>query len=132
MLDNTLTLSVDPENDGNPVNETWTRLAESNGRSTYKGPLHTFVNKDVLDFFATLPKRIKDFFGVAKSGFRFTESITVATPSGGTVEAPLIGEVRFAVPVGATEAQMQNLRQRMVTVLDNDAIMVKVQENLET
>lgn len=131
MLDNTITLSVDPENDGGPVNQAFTRIEEFQNRSVYKSPTHSFVSRDTLSFYRTLPKKSGIFNGALKSSQKFSTDVEVPTSDGGTVVLPLIGEVNFSVPVGTSAAQCMALRQRIVSSLDLDALQIKCMEGLE-
>lgn len=131
MLDNTITLSVDPENDGGPVNQVFTRIEEYQNRSVYKGPNHSFVNRDTLSFYRTPPKKSGIFNGTLKTAQKFSTDITVATSDGGTTVLPLIGQVDFSVPIGATAAQCMALRQRILAALDLDALQTKAMEGQE-
>lgn len=132
MLDNTITLAVDVQNNGTLINAVYTRIDEAQNRSKYKSPSHSFSLRDTLDFYRTYPTKTKDFNGVAKSAFKFTTDIEV--PGVVTTEtriAPLIAEVSFSLPVGFTTAEVLQLRQRIIALLDNDNLMARVNEGLE-
>lgn len=132
MLDNSYTFAVDVANNGTTENQIFVRFEEYLNRSLYKGPDHTLVSRDVLGFYRTMPTKSGNFNGVAKSSFKLTTDTSVpGVDSTTSLTAPLIGEVNFSLPVGATAADMKILRQRLISILDNDTIMVKLTEQLE-
>jgi hypothetical protein len=124
MLDNIITLPVDELHDATDVNCAYTRHEESVNRTVYISPDHSLVAPDLLTFYRTPVKQSGNFRGVAKTSAKFSQSILVdgvdATTS---VSAPIIIDVGFSVPVGATPAQVLLARQRAVALLDLDAIM---------
>lgn len=131
MLDNVITLSVDVENNGTAVNTDFTRYEEFQNRSTYIGGNHSIDAVDTLQFYRTFPKSSGNFKGVAKSSFKRTKSITVLGVDGvARLTSPLIAEVSFSIPVGATPAQVLLLRQELVATLDLDVIMNAVNNQL--
>lgn len=135
-LDQTITLSVDTANTGTPSDQVFSRHDDQTypNRTDYiLKALHTLAARCMLSFYRTLPKRAANFLGVAKTAFKFTQDIDVAgADPATTVQAPLILEVKFAVPVGATAAQVVELRQRAIALLDDDAIMddVNMQQSI--
>lgn len=125
MLADTLTISVDEENDGvGPVNHVFTRFEDTPTRSTYIGANHSLSARDTLNFYRTLPKPSGNFNGVAKTALKFSKDIVVDGRDGADVTAPIIIEVSASIPVGATAAQVLVARQRVVSLLDLDAVMV--------
>lgn len=129
MLDNTVTLSVDEQNDGvGPVNHVYTRFDESQNRTTYIHSTHTLSAKDTLTFYRTLPKPSGNFKGVAKSATKFSKEIAVLGVDGSNITSALIVEVSISLPVGATAAQAMIARQKVVSLMDLDAVMVPAME----
>ena len=132
MLDNTITLAVDKLNTGALTNVVFSRQEEYQNRAKYISPAHTLAMRDTLDFYRTFPTKTKDFNGVAKSGFKFTVDTVVPGVDASTTRiAPQIAEVSFSLPIGFTTAHLIELRQRIIAVLDNDALMVRINERLE-
>lgn len=132
MLDNTITLAVDKLNSGAITNVAFSRQEEFQNRAKYISPAHTLAKRDTLDFYRTFPSKTKDFNGVAKSGFKFTVDTEVPGVDPATSRiAPQIAEVSFSLPIGFTTAQLVELRQRIIAVLDNDALMLRINERLE-
>lgn len=125
MLDNTISLDVDVENDGIDLDtQTFTRFEEYLNRSVYIGENHTLSAKDTLAFYRTAPKPTSVFKGVAKSAVKFSKEIGVLGVDGvSTITSPIIVEVGFSIPVGASTAQVLEMRQRVVALLDTDAVM---------
>lgn len=132
MQANTLTLSVDPANDSNPEDQVYTRHEENVNRSTYIGVGHTVDSRILLQLYRSAPKRNGVTRGTSKSTVKFTEDIAVSNVAGdGDIVLPLICEISFSVPVGATAAQTMELRQRAVSILDDDSIMADLNDTLE-
>lgn len=123
MQPNTVTLAVDILNTDVTTNQVYTRIEELVNRSTYGGPGHSFSSTNSLQLYRTNPVRSGSFLGAAKTSVKFTESVTVPSAEGEDTTYPLIVEVSFSVPVGTTSAKVLELRQRVIALLDDDAIM---------
>lgn len=131
MLDNTINLSVDTLNNGTPSNRVYIRYDEYQNRSIYKGPAHTLTTRDTLGVYRTPVKANGADNGVAKSAFKLTQDISVPGKSSTEmVVKPLICDVSFSIPVGATAAQTLEFRQRMIAAIDH-AIAARVVDELE-
>ena len=132
MLDNTLTLSVDTTNDGSPEDQTVTRFDSLQDRSIYKFENDTYVVRDMLNFYRTVPKRNGNSLGVKKSAFKLTQDQVVPGVDETTTRtAPALLDVSFALPVGTTAAAAMVLRQRAIALLDDDAFIERLTNNLE-
>lgn len=121
MLENTLTLSL--PNGGTPVNMTITRIDVFQNRSVYHEPSHSTTMRKTCGFYRTLPKRSGDFLGVSKSAAKSTVDIAVTDAKGATVTAPMIGEISFSVPIGATEAAIDTLLDRLDALISNRSVL---------
>jgi hypothetical protein len=119
MQSNSITLSVDLANDGNPTDQVFTRFEELVNRSTYVGPGHSLASPHTMQLYRTLPKRTGTFLGAAKSSIKFTKTIIVDDADGNETKKPIIGEASFSIPVGASAAETLALRQHFVSALDN-------------
>ena len=105
------------------------RVEETINRSTYSetvshagGVVHTDVLRNQVQFYRTFPKRSGASRGAAKLAAKFTRDISVANSDGsGDIVLPLIGEVSFSIPVGATHDQISNLRRRIWALLEESA-----------
>lgn len=131
MQPNTIVLPVDLANNGTVVNQTFTRSEELVNRSTYRGPGNTLAVRNVAQLYRTLPKRTGAFLGACKTSVKFTRDITVLDAAGASVVAPLILELSFSVPVGASDADILALRQHGVAILDLDAVMIGLNSQAE-
>jgi hypothetical protein len=132
MLDNVITLAVDELNDTNTVDHVFNRYDEFQNRSVYSGENHQLTARDILTFYRTFQKVSGNFRGVAKSSAKFTQDFVVDGVDGvSQLTSPLIAEVNFSIPVGVTVADQLVMRQRIVTLLDTDAIMVALNNTLE-
>lgn len=132
MQPNVITLGVDEQNDGvGPVNHVFTRFEEYQNRSVYIGATHSMSAKDTLSLYRTLPKVSGPFRGTAKSSFKFSQDVVVDGVDGvSQITAPIITEVSFSVPVGATPAQVMIARQRALSLLDQDATIAPLNDQL--
>lgn len=132
MQPNEITLSVDEENDGvGPVNHVFTRFEEYQNRSVYIGANHTMSAKDTLGLYRTFPKPSGNFKGVAKTAFKFSKDVSVTGVDGvASLTAPIIVDVSFSIPVGATHAQILVARQRALALLDLDTLMTPLNEQM--
>lgn len=124
MQPNQLVLDVDPQNNATVVEETYTRYEEYQNRAAYIGASHTPDNRDTISIYRTFPTKNGNFKGVAKSAVKLTKDLEVAgVDSSTTLTAPIILDLSFSVPVGATTADVKHARQRLIALLDDDSIM---------
>lgn len=132
MQEGTITLTVDTENDGvNPATQVLTRAEETVNRTTYEFATHSLVAKDIVQFYRTYPKRSGNSRGNAKCAIKVTTDVSVDNADGsGEIVLPLIGEVSFSIPVGVTPAQTMVLRQRLVSLLDDDDVSGVLNDSL--
>lgn len=132
MLSDEITLSVDAENDGvGPVSEVYTRFEENLNRSIYIGSDHELTDRNTLTFYRTQPKVAGNFRGVAKTSFKFSKDFSVTGVDGvATITAPVIVEVSFSIPVGVSAADQLHIRQRVLALLDLDAVMLPLNNQL--
>lgn len=132
MQDNSITLAVDTANTGSTTNQVYTRFRESTDRTTYVGAAHTLDARDTIQLYRTAPKRNGEFKGTARTAIKLTEDVSVDNVSGdGSIVAPMIMEVSFSIPVGATAAQTLELRQRGIALLDDDTIVADLIDKQE-
>lgn len=132
MQPNVVTLSVDEQNDGvGPVDHVFTRFEEYQNRAVYIGSNHSMSTKDTLSLYRTFPKASGNFKGVMKTSFKFSKDLTVVGADGvSQLSAPVIVDVSFSIPVGATHEQILIARQRALALLDLDSIMTPLNEQL--
>lgn len=131
MLDNSLTIPVDVLDNGTAVPRVYSRYDEYQNRSVYKGPSHSLVSRDTMGFYRTPVKSNGSDNGVAKSAIKLTQDIEVAGKTAdASVVKPMIGDVSFSIPVGATAAQTLEFRQRLIGVIDH-AISARLVDDLE-
>lgn len=132
MQTDQITLSVDEQNDGvGPVNHVFTRFEEYQNRSVYIGDSHSMAAKDTLGLYRTFPKPSGNFKGVAKTAVKFSKDVLVTGADGvSQLTAPIIVDISFAIPVGATHGDILVARQRALALLDLDAIMDPLNEQL--
>lgn len=124
MQPNQLVLPVDALNNGTPANETYDRYEEYQNRAAYIGAGHVPDNRDTLAIYRTFPTKTGNFKGTGKSSVKFTKDCEVAgVDSTTTITAPIILDLSFSVPVGASAAELKHARQRLIALLDDDTFM---------
>jgi hypothetical protein len=127
MLDNTITLNVNEDNDDGTtaaISYPFSRYEEYLNRSTYIHGGHSPVSRDLMAFYRTFPKVSGNFRGVSKSSVKFTTDVVVPGVDGvAQLTAPIIIEFNISVPVGASNAAVRIGRQKLVAILSNDSVM---------
>jgi len=133
-LDNVITLSVDEDNDGlTPVDIDFTRQREpSPYRTIYTSENNTPESRDSLTIYVTEPKPSANFKGVVKSTQKFSKDHVVTGIDGvAQLTAPLIAEVSWSIPVGVSAADRMLMRQRVISLLDDDTLMEQMQSSMQ-
>lgn len=121
MLPDELTLTIDPELDGQSTTEAvFTRYEEDKSKSTYISSAHTVASRDQLQFYRTFPKQNGNFRGVQKATIKFTKDAIVDGVNGDPVVAPLIIEVNFSIPVGYASADVAAVRSGLVSLFKDE------------
>lgn len=127
MQPNVITLSVDAQNDGQTTADlsvNFTRFDEYQNRTVYIGDNHQMDAKDTLTLYRSTPTPNGNFKGVMKTSVKFTKDVLVPGVDGvSTLTAPIILEVSFSVPVGASAAALLLARQTALALVDRDDIM---------
>jgi len=124
MLPDSITLSIDEDNDGaNPVSHVLSRAEESANKSTYNDAAHTVASRKQCSFLRTFPKQAGNFYGTLRTSVKFTDDITVVGVNGENIKVPIIAEAAFSFPVGTTNAQATLMRQKLVSICDYDTVM---------
>lgn len=124
MQPNVITLPVDNANDGNTVDQSYSRYDEYQNRTTYVGENHSPANRDQIAMYRSFPTKSGNFKGTSKSAVKLTEDVSVPGADGvATLTVPCIAEVSFSIPVGMPATKVLELRQRIIALLDDDQIM---------
>lgn len=127
MLDNTITLAVNEDNDDGTtpaVDHDFENRERFANRSVYLGPLHTPASADLLSIYRTFPKENGNYRGTAKSAVKFSKEIVVPGKDTTTeITSPQILEISFSNPVGSTVEQQRMLRYRAAAMLMSDDLM---------
>lgn len=122
-----LTINTDPNNDDTIVAKIFSRARVlMNGLKTlyHMDNSHSTARPDTLSFETSEPKPNGQFLGVTRPKVVRRRTIDVESIDPGTeISQPLIGKVEFSIPVGATDAELLELRQDLIAVLDDDATM---------
>ena len=121
MLNDSITLTL--PNGGTPVNVNITRIDVLQNRSVSHEPAHKTTVRKTVGFYRTLPKRSGDFLGVAKSAVKSTLDMTVQNAKGEPVISPMIGEISFSIPIGAVEADIDTLLDRLEALIKSRSII---------
>lgn len=132
MLDNTITLAVDELNNDSTVDHIYTRIDQFQDRTVYQGPDHSLALRETMSVYRTKPNRSGNFHGVAKTSVKFTKDISVeGVDSTTAITAPMITTISFSFPVGVTDAEVLEERQKVLALLDMDTIMNRLNNDLE-
>lgn len=123
MLPESITLAL--PNGGTPVNEIATRIDVFTNRSSYNLAGHSPALRKQLGFYRTLPKRQGKFLGVTRSAVKVTLDIDVPNSVGEPTVQPLIADLGFAVPIGATEAEFDGLLDRVEALVKAQRAILK-------
>lgn len=131
MLADVLTLAVDDLNNDGSTDHVFDRFEEYQNRSVYTGANHSVITRDTLSFYRTFPKVMGNFKGTAKCAMKFSKDYAVDGVDGiASLTSPLIIEVSCSVPVGIAVADQMVGRQRVIALLDDDSVMVKLMNQL--
>lgn len=131
MQPNTITLPVDETNTNVVVNHVLSRFEEFQNRSTYIESNHSVAARDQLQFYRTFPKASGNFRGTSKCSVKFTKDLQVTGVDGvSSLTSPIIVEVSFSIPVGASTAEILLARQKAIALLDLDSVMTPFNEQL--
>jgi hypothetical protein len=132
MQPNEIILAVDTLNDSNTTDLTLSRFEESLNRTIYTSGSHSINSRDQLALYRTMPSQSGNFKGVAKSTIKFTKDFSVLGVDGlATLTSPVILSCSLSAPVGVTSAQLVEMRQRAVALLDSDTIMTALNFQLQ-
>lgn len=123
MLENTITLAL--PNGGNPVNAGFTRIDVFQNRSLYHGPNHSNTARETLGFYRTYPKKTGNFLGVMKSATKITKDLSVLNAVGEPIVSPMIADISFSVPVGATAAEVDILLDHLEAQVEGQRAILK-------
>ena len=124
MQPNSITLAVDTGNTGTTTDLELERFEEFQNRTVYVSDQHTVGARESMTLYRTFPKASGNFRGTQKSCVKFTLDVVVSGVDGTTeLTAPIIMECTFSIPVGATTADVLEMRQRIVALTDLDSVM---------
>ena len=131
MQPDIISITVDPLNDATTEVQTYSRFEEFLNRSKYIGENHSLDAREELTLYRTFPKQAGNFRGVGKSAVKFATDIVVpGVDSTTSLNTAIIAEVSFSVPLGASAADVLLMRQRIMGLLDLDAVMSPLNEQL--
>jgi hypothetical protein len=131
MQANSITLAVDELNNASTTDHVYGRFDEYQNRSVYNHANHSLDSRDTLTMYRTFPKVSGNFKGMAKSAVKFSQDLSVDGVDGvASLVSPIIVEVSFSIPVGATAAEQLIARQRAIALLDDDTVMVALNNQL--
>lgn len=123
-----ITLSVDAANDSNPADVTFKKYRDDTpDKITFHETVdHTAALRDKLTLSRRPAVRNGNFLGTNKCTIKFTKDVTVAGFDGSDVIAPIIGEQSWSVPVGATDAEVIEVAQHHLALLDDDTLVTEI------
>jgi hypothetical protein len=86
---------------------------------------HTTARPSTLSFETSEPKPNGQFLGVTRPKIIRRRTVDVGSIDPATlITSPLLGKIEFSIPVGATDADVLELRQDLIAALDDDSLMV--------
>lgn len=85
-------------------------------RVEYIGASHNDITKDWLSVSSQSPKRNATSYGNRRSTFKVVRSVSVATPNGGTEIKDARIEISVSLPVGMTQADIDELQARGLSI----------------
>lgn len=126
------TISVDASNVDAAVSDvTYGRHEETVNRTIYTSEDHSLASREMMAFYRTAPKRNGASRGSGKVSVKFTKDVSVPNANGdGDITLPMIGEISLSTPVGASAADMAQLRAE-IGVLANNAQLPNVLKSLQ-
>lgn len=131
MQADTLSLAVDVANDATIVTVPYSRYEETQNRTVYVGADHEPGSRDQIALYRTLPTRSGNFRGVGKSAIKLTKDTQVLGHDSSTsIMSSLIIDVTFSVPVGCDSGKLLKARQTLISLLDDDTFMNKLNVQL--
>lgn len=125
-MSDSMTLHVDVQNNGHPVDNVYTFFDLYQNRAVYQSANHTIASPDTLTLYRTIPKPAGNFPGQAKVAAKFSKQVVVLGNDGTDVSGPIITEISQSYPVGTTSARLLEERQKAVALVDRDDIMDKL------
>lgn len=123
MQSTIITLPVDITDTDTLVDCIYNRQEEYLHRTLYIAATHAVDMRNTLMLYRTPPKPTSAFKGVQKQAFKFTRDISILNPVGESIVSPMIGEVSFSIPVGATAAQRLEIAQTIGAMALHRAVM---------
>lgn len=98
-------------------------LRTEGSRAFYIGVSHSDVAKDLLTANSNAPKRSANSYGNRRASLNLVRTIVVNTPDGETETKDMKFELVTSVPVGASDAQVEECRARLAEILANPALI---------
>lgn len=121
MLPNTITLSVNTDNDENIVNQVYNRFRElTPDRTVYSREGTSPSARDELTFSRVFPKKNGSFPGVHRPGIKLAQDTSVEGLNGDTLKTQIIADLSFSIPVGTSPELVLEFKQRLAAVLLDD------------
>lgn len=124
MLDNTITLAVDPSGDNTTTsNEVLTRFREYENKTEYQFADHTVVTRDQLEFYRNVITPSGNYLGNAKGSLKLTEDRGILAKDGSDLVAPTIAGISMSLPVGTTDSMFYHILGRLQALVLNKSLM---------
>lgn len=99
----------------------YTPLRTEGFRTSYIGPQHTDMHKDMVIANSASPKRNGNSFGNRRSNFNYITAVEVPTANGETETKDMKVEIVTSVPVGTSEAEVNEALARVSSFLADSA-----------
>lgn len=95
-------------------------LRSEGSKTLYIGVSHSDIAKDQLSLSTTAPKRSANSYGNRRATFNVVRTVTVGTPMGATESKDAKLELNSSLPVGMSDAEVDELFARAVSLAKAD------------
>lgn len=95
-------------------------LRSEGSKTLYIGVSHSDIAKDQLSLSTTAPKRSASSYGNRRATFNVVRTVTVGTPVGTTESKDAKLELNSSLPVGMSDAEVDELFARAVSLAKAD------------
>lgn len=131
MIPATFTLAVDTANTGTTSDQVFKHHDTVGQKKIYHRSDHTLSERHDMAVTRKMPTRSGNFLGVAKGGVKFTDDYDVTGLDGTSITSGGWMSLEFGLPVGVSDADKLELRQRMHAAIDRDDLFDEFFSKLE-
>lgn len=127
MLENTITLSVDPTGDNTTKSDVIiSRFKEVENRTEYRVPGHTLAKRDQMEVYRNDISPSGKYPGNAKGNVKLTKDADILGTDGSSIITPMICQIPMSLPVGTTDEEFYLLLGRLQALVLDKALMYRI------